>query len=111
MMKIPFNRTTLVSVSLSLIGIALVVRAVFLMAGRQTGNALIDAGLGLSCCIWAFVPYQEFFRVASMPMRLDASPERDAYAKLYPAHSSLLSWAAMLLMVGGFVWNVIDAFR
>ena len=92
-------------------GIALVVNAVFLLLGGQSGNALMRAGLGLYCCIWAFVPYDEFFRVARMRVRLDNSAERKAIAILFPARLLLPMLLSIVLIISGFVCNVIGAFR
>jgi hypothetical protein len=46
----------------------------------KAGFAFMRAGLGLYSCIWAFVPYDEFFRVAGMRVSLDNCAERKAYA-------------------------------
>lgn len=111
MMRFQPNRATLVSAAASIVGIALVVNAVFLVLGGQLGHALMRAGLGLYCCIWAFVPYGDFFRVARMPVRLDDSAERNAYAKLFPPRLLPAMWLSMALMFGGFVYNVVGVFR
>lgn len=74
-MRLQFSRVTLVSVSASMIGVALVLNAVLVSLEGRLGDALMDAGLGLYCCTWAFVPYDEFFRMAGRPVRFGNSEE------------------------------------
>lgn len=109
-MRFQLSRATSVSVASSIIGIALVVNAVFLLLGGEPGNALMRAGLGLYCCIWAFVPYNDFFRVAGMPVRLGPSVERKAYATLFPARLLLPMLLSMVLIISGLVCNVVVVF-
>lgn len=71
---------------------------------------MIRAGLGLYCCIWAFIPYDDFFRAARMPVRLQDSTERNAYAKLFPAGLQPAMWLSIALMVGGFIDVLVGVF-
>jgi hypothetical protein len=110
-MRFQLNRATFVSAAASMVGIVLVVNAVYLMLAGQPGNALMRAGLGLYCCIWAFVPYDEFFRVIGMRVRLGNSPERKAYTTLFPARLLFPMFFSMVLIICGLVCNVANAFR
>jgi hypothetical protein len=101
----------LVSTAASIVGVALVVNAVFVLVNGHWDTALMRAGLGLYSCIWAFIPYDEFLRVAGKPLRLGDSAEQNAYATLLPARLGLLTFLAMILMITGLVHNVISAFR
>ena len=110
-MRFQLSRVKAVSAAASLIGIALVVNAVLMLQEGELGKALMRAGLGLYCCIWAFVPYHEFFRVAGMPLRLGNSTERKAYITLFPSRLLLPMVLALVLMTSGFVCEVVGAFR
>jgi hypothetical protein len=110
-MRFQFSRATFVSAAASLIGIALVVNAAFLLLGGELGHALMRAGLGLYCCIWAFVPYNDFLRVARMPVRIVDSAERNSYAKLFPTRLLPAMGLSIALMVGGFVYIAVGVFR
>jgi hypothetical protein len=95
----------------SIVGIALVVNAVFATLEGRRGDALMDAGLGLYCCVWAFVPYDEFFRVAGRPIRFRNNEVRRAYDRLFPFHLKLLMFLAAVLMISGLLNNVVSALR
>lgn len=110
-MRFPFGRSALVSAAASLIGIALVANGASLAWGGHVGEALMRAGMGLYCCCWAFVPYEEFLRVARMPMRLGASAERRSYAAMFPVGVLVAMAVSMLLTGGGFIYIVAHAFQ
>ena len=110
-MRFQPSRVKVVSAAASLIGIALVANAVLILLDGQLGKALGRSGLGLYCCIWAFVPYNEFFRVAGMPVHLGDNAERKAYITLFPPRLLLSMALSIVLMISGFVCDVVDAFR
>lgn len=110
-MRFKLNRVALVSAAASLIGNAMVIHAVFLLRDGQSGDAMMRAGLGLYCCIWAFVPYDKFLRVARMRVSLADSVGRKAIAALFPARLLLPMFLSTVLIICGFAANVAGAFR
>ena len=69
------------------------------------------AGTGLYLCVWAFVPVDEFLRVARLPVRLGDSPERKAYVSLFPRALLPVVMLSAGLSTVGFVMVLVHAFQ
>ena len=110
-MQFTLSRVSLVSTAASVIGVAMVVNAVFLLLDGHLGDAMMRAGLGLYCCILAFVPYDKFLQVARMRVNLQDSIERKAIISLFPSCLLLPIFLSTVLIISGFAFNIASAFR
>jgi len=110
-MRFQPSRAKLVSIAASLIGVALVVKAALFTGGSQPGHVLMCAGTGLYLCVWAFVPVDEFLRVARLPVQLSESPERKAYVSLFPRALLPVVMLSAGLSTVGFVMVLVHAFQ
>ena len=110
-MQFTLSRVSLVSTAASVIGVAVVVNAVLLLVDGYIGDAMMRAGLGLYCCILAFVPYDKFLQVARMRVSLQDSIERKAIIALFPSRLLLPIFLSTVLITRGFTLNIASAFR